>query len=48
MEAWKQPDQDGAGGIARVKRGVDVEVPANSLVVLPLKIKAVEEKRMEK
>ncbi|CAE7840998.1 unnamed protein product [Symbiodinium sp. CCMP2592] len=32
--------KDGSGGIARVKRGVDVEVPLNSLVVLPLKIKA--------
>ena len=32
--------QDGSGGIARVKRGLDVAVPEKSLVVLPLKIKA--------
>ena len=41
MEGLVQPRrQDGAGGIARVKRGVDMELPLNSLVVLPLKIKA--------
>ena len=37
---WLFAEQGGSGGIARVKRGVDVEVPLNSLVVLPLKIKA--------
>ncbi|CAE7272244.1 unnamed protein product, partial [Symbiodinium natans] len=32
--------KDASGGIARVKRGLDVEVPEKSLVVLPLKVKA--------